>query len=73
MINNLKIIRKQKKINQKELAEAIGVSTKIVYKWENCNTTPSIRVALLISHHLNTPLEEIFSIKDEIEKNTKIK
>lgn len=68
MINNLKSIRKQHNIYQKDLAAAIGVSPKIVYKWENGSATPSIRAVLLISHFLNIPIDSIFSINDEVEK-----
>ena len=66
MINNLKSIRKQHNIHQKDLAAAIGVSQKIVYKWENGSATPSIRAVLLISHYLNIPLDSLFSIDDEL-------
>jgi DNA-binding XRE family transcriptional regulator len=67
MINNLKTIRKQHNIHQKDLATAIGVSPKIVYKWENGTATPSIRAVLLLSHFLNTPIDHLFSLEDEIE------
>lgn len=68
MINNLKSIRKKNKIQQKELASAIGVSPKIVYKWEKGSATPSIRAVLLMSHFLNTSIENIFSIEDEVDE-----
>lgn len=68
MINNLKSIRKQHNIRQKDLATAIGVSPKIVYKWENGSATPSIRAVLLISRYLNIPIDNIFSIDDEQEE-----
>lgn len=68
MINNLKSIRKQHNVHQKDLASAIGVSPKIVYKWENGSATPSIRAVLLISHYLNIPIDSIFSIDDELEE-----
>lgn len=67
MINNLKTIRKQHNIHQKDLATAIGVSPKIVYKWENGTATPSIRAVLLISQYLDIPIENLFSIEDELE------
>lgn len=66
MINNLKSIRKQHNIHQKDLATAIGVSPKIVYKWENGSATPSIRAVLLISRYLDIPIDSIFSIEDEV-------
>ena len=69
MINNLRSIRKQNNIHQKDLATAIGVSPKIVYKWENGSATPSIRAVLLISHYLNIPVDNLFSIDDELDEN----
>lgn len=68
MINNLKSIRKQHNIHQKDLAAAIGVSPKIVYKWENGSATPSIRAVLLISHFLNIPVDKLYSIDDELKE-----
>lgn len=68
MINNLKSIRKQHHIRQKDLATAIGVSPKIVYKWENGSATPSIRAVLLIAHVLNIPVDRLYSIEDEVNK-----
>lgn len=68
MINNLKSIRKLHNIHQKDLAAAIGVSPKIVYKWENGSATPSIRAVLLMSRYLNIPIDSIFSIDDELEE-----
>lgn len=68
MINNLKSIRKLHNIHQKDLATAIGVSPKIVYKWENGSATPSIRAVLLMSRYLNIPIDSIFSIDDELEE-----
>ena len=67
MINNLKSIRKQHNIRQKDLATALGVSPKIVYKWENGTATPSIRAVLLMAHFLNIPIDGLYSIEDEIE------
>ena len=36
---NLKLIRKSKKISQEELAEKLGVSRQSVSKWETGNAT----------------------------------
>lgn len=66
MINNLRAIMELNSVQQKDLAEAIGVTPRNVYNWEVGNATPSIRAVLLISHYLNIPIEHIFSIEDEI-------
>jgi Predicted transcriptional regulators len=52
-------------VQKKDLAEAIGVTPRNVYNWENGYATPSIRAALLISRFLNIPINSIFSIDDE--------
>lgn len=39
---NLKDLRKQHKLSQEDVAEAIGVSRQAVAKWENGDTTPDI-------------------------------
>ena len=66
MINNLKTIMKLQSVQQKELAEAIGVTARNVYNWEEGKSTPSVRAGLLISKYLNIPIDRIFSIEDEI-------
>jgi Helix-turn-helix. len=43
MINNLKTIMELQSVQKKDLAEAIGVTPRNVYNWENGYATPSIR------------------------------
>ena len=66
MINNLKKERKAKKLKQCDLADALGVSSKIVYNWEKGKSIPSIRFVLLISKVLDIPVERLYSIDDEV-------
>lgn len=43
---NIKKFRKERKLTQEQLAEAMGVSTSAVYKWESNQSTPEIRLIL---------------------------
>lgn len=56
-------IRKNKKITQQGLAEAVGVSRQTIISIEKGNYTPSVLLALKISKILETSLEDIFYIK----------
>lgn len=44
LTNQLKELRKNRKINQKELAEIVGVDRTAVGKWENGNNYPTVEV-----------------------------
>lgn len=39
---NLKAMRKEEKLSQSEIADAVGTTQKSVSKWENKKTEPSI-------------------------------
>lgn len=39
---NIKKFRKERKMTQEQLAEAMGVSASAVYKWESNQSTPEI-------------------------------
>ena len=46
---NLKLIRKSKKISQEELAETLGVSRHSVSKWETGENYPTMTNILCLS------------------------
>lgn len=43
---NIKRFRKERKMTQEQLAEAMGVSISAVYKWESNQSTPEINLIL---------------------------
>ena len=43
---NIKRFRKERKMTQEQLAEALGVTTGAVYKWERNLSTPEIGLIL---------------------------
>lgn len=58
--NRISIYRKEKKLNQTELANMIGTSRQTVSYIENATYTPSIKLALLISLALDVEVEKLF-------------
>lgn len=68
MFENLKKIRKEKKLNYVKMAEIIGVKTGTAYwKKENGSTRFSIEQAKKISDFFEIPMEQIF-FEDEVSK-----
>lgn len=60
MQNNLKYIRKQKKLTQEQLAQLIGISRPYLSEIERGRTNPSVKITLKIANVLNVPVETIF-------------
>ena len=65
MKNNLEKIRKEKGINQEELAKALEVSRQTIGSLENGRYNPSIILAFKISRYFNMSIEEIFIYEEE--------
>ena len=60
--NNLKKIRTQKNLSQKELADGIGSCSRTISRIERGERNPSLEMALLIAKFLNVDLETIFTL-----------
>ena len=65
MKNNLEKIRKEKGINQEELAKALEVSRQTIGSLENGRYNPSIILAFKIAMYFNMSIEEIFIYEGE--------
>lgn len=65
MKNNLEKIRKEKGINQEELAKALEVSRQTIGSLENGRYNPSIILAFKIARYFNMSIEEIFIYEEE--------
>ena len=59
---NIRILRKAKKMTQKEFACAIGVSYQTVSKWERGDTFPDITMLPIISDFFETTVDELLGI-----------
>lgn len=67
MRNKLEKLRKERGINQEELADALQVSRQTIGSLENGRYNPSIILAFKIARYFDMPIEEIF-IYEEDEK-----
>lgn len=56
----LKQIRRQKGLKQKEVAEAVGITTSYYGMIEQGVRTPTLEVAIKIANFFGVPVEEIF-------------
>ena len=65
MKNNLEKIRKEKGINQEELARALEVSRQTIGSLENGRYNPSIILAFKIARYFKMSIEEIFIYEEE--------
>ncbi len=66
MKNKLEEIRKQKGINQEELALILEVSRQTISSLENGRYNPSIVLAFKIARYFNLSIEEIFIYEEEV-------
>ena len=60
---NLKMLRKEQKIGQQELAEKINVSAKTVSHWETGYTEPSINQLILLANFFEITIDELVDRK----------
>lgn len=65
-MNNMKELRINKNLKQKELARITGLSTAAISLFENNKTTPSMNSAYKIAKALDVSLENLFPLKVEI-------
>ena len=65
MKNNLEELRKERGINQEELANALEVSRQTISSLENGRYNPSITLAFKIARYFNLKIEDIFIYEGE--------
>lgn len=65
MKNNLEELRKQKGINQEDLADNLKVSRQTISSLENGRYNPSILLAFKIARYFNLKIEDIFIYEEE--------
>ena len=64
MDNNLKNLRKLKKVSQNDLADALSVSRQTINSIETGKFDPSLTLAMKLTRYFGVSLEEIFTYKD---------
>lgn len=65
MENRIKELRKERGLNQEELALALGVTRQTVISLENGRYTASLLLAFRIAHFFGLTIEEIFMYEEE--------
>jgi len=63
IFNRISVLRQERGISRKELAEKIGVNFQTVGYLEREEYNPSLDLAFRISEYLNLPINLIFSTK----------
>lgn len=58
--NNLKAVRKEKGISQRELAELVGVSRNTISSIETGQFNPTAKLALILCVALDKKFEDLF-------------
>mgnify|MGYP002514174137 CR=1 FL=1 len=66
MNNRIEEIRKEKGINQDELAKTLGVSRQTISSLERGRYNPSITLAYKIAKLFELNIEDVFIFDDEI-------
>lgn len=64
MKNNLRKLRKERKLRQEDLANQLQVTRQTIIAIENNKYNPSLELALKIARFFNTPVEEIFQLEE---------
>lgn len=65
MENRIKELRKQNKITQDELAQAVGVTRQTVISLENGRYNASLQLAYKIARRFGTSIEDIFIFEED--------
>ncbi len=64
--NKIKELRKKKKLRQEDLAEQLSVTRQTIIAVENDKYNPSLELAMKMAKLLETTVEELFELEDEI-------
>ena len=65
MKNRIAQLRKERRITQEELADAVEVTRQTIISLENGRYNPSILLAFRIARYFDLPIEEIFLYDEE--------
>lgn len=56
---NIRRLRKENGLTQEQLAEAMGVTTGAVYKWESCKATPELELLVELAEFFETSVDAL--------------
>ena len=63
MKNNIKELRKNRKMRQEDLAEKLGVTRQTIIAIENDKYDPTLELAMKISEFFGVSVNEIFHLR----------
>ncbi|MDC1541916.1 helix-turn-helix transcriptional regulator [Candidatus Pseudothioglobus singularis] len=63
LTNRMKVLRAEREMTQKELAEKVGVSRQTIISMEKGNYTPSLVLAFEIADVFGLQIEDVFQYK----------
>ena len=64
VFNRIAVMRADRKVSRRELAEALGVHYQTVGYLERGESSPSLHLALRIARFFEVPVESVFSLDD---------
>lgn len=64
MQNRIRELRRQHKLSQEELAEAVGTTRQTITSIETGKYTASLPLAYRIARHFGLTIEEVFDFSD---------
>lgn len=65
MKNRIQELRKEQKIRQEDLAEAVGVTRQTIISLENGKYNASLQLAYKLARYFHRQIEEIFLFEEE--------
>ncbi|GBF25014.1 hypothetical protein MnTg02_00043 [bacterium MnTg02] len=65
--NRIRVYRAEHRLSQGDLAERIGVTRKTISTIEVGRFVPSTVIALKIARYFGVPVEDIFSLNDDVD------
>lgn len=64
VFNRIAVMRADRKISRRELADALGIHYQTVGYLERGESAPSLHLALRIARYFDVPVESVFSLED---------
>ena len=62
---NIKRLRREKKVTQEQIADYLSISVASVSKWERNETYPDITNLIPLAHYFNVTLDELLGYDEE--------
>lgn len=64
MVKNLKRLREEKGITQKQLALTLGISQQAINKYENERAEPDVKNLIILAEYFNTSIDYLVGYSD---------